>query len=282
MALIGMGLKALGNAAAGYGVSQLASNYLGGGSPGRTVISGSGTPGRRVARSSSPQIGSSAQDRANAARAKEDARLAAQRTSPSSLNSSAQLEAQIRSPLQAGPTVVSARTDTPQAQADAEIRMLQTQLLKQKLQGPTSGVQAGMSALVNQYNRAFAQAKSQNEQRFEQMMGIANATTQQRAADIRTQGQQRIGDIRQRLARSGLGGSSVGNVEEEGIARSTSSQLNTLADAMQQTKLGILQQQQPAYPDLATLQSTLAGVSNQYEGGTGLPSLLTALSGIKS
>jgi hypothetical protein len=201
------------------------------------------------------------------------------------------------------PTVTSQRTDTPQYQneqkalalqgqqlnlqqkqfaSDAEIRSLQTQLLKQKMQGPSSGVQAGMTSLVNQYNRAFEAAKSQNEQRFQQMLGIADATTQQRAADIRTQGVNQISDIRQRLARSGLGGSSVGNVEAIGVQRSVNSSLNTLADQMQGTKLGILNQMAPAYPDLATLQSALAGVTNQYEGGTGLSSLLTSLSGIKS
>jgi len=224
------------------------------------------------------------QQRANAARAKEDARLAAARSRSYGSHRDTSQDIGFRSLQQTWntPTVVSARTDTPQAQADSEIRMLQTQLLKSKLQGPTAGVQSGMASLVNQYNRAFQAAKTQNEQRFQQMLGIADATTQQRAADIRSQGTARIGDIRQRLSRSGLGGTSVGNVEEQGVERSTSSQLNLLADQMQGTKLGILNQMQPAFPDLAATQSTLAGVASQYEGGTGLPSLLQSLSKLKS
>lgn len=200
-------------------------------------------------------------------------------------------------------TVTTQRTDTPEYalnqqayelqrkqldlanrefESQAEIRQLQTELLKQQLSGPTAGMQQGMQALVQQYNQAFTAAKSQQEQLYQQMLGIADSTTQQRAQDIRTEAANEKADIFQRLARSGLAGSSVGNVEAAGVQTRTHERLNTLADQMQGTKLNILSQMNPAYPDLSSLQTTLAGIASQYEGSAGLQTLLTALSGIRS
>lgn len=146
---------------------------------------------------------------------------------------------------------------------------------------PSSGVQSGMQSLVEAYNQQFSTARSQNEARFQEMMGIASATTQQRAADIRTGAAGEKSDMMQQLARSGLGGSSVGSVLGEGIGKRKNEALDRLADTMQQTKLGILREQEPSFPDLATLQSTLTGVAGQYGQGQGIQSLLTALGGIQ-
>lgn len=211
-------------------------------------------------------------------------------------------------------------------QSGSQLETAQNQRLTNLLSGPGAGVQSGMQALVNQFNQSFGSAKSQNEARFQRMLGLEGSTrqqmqdvssgstqemldlisgtTDQRAADIRTGAEGERGDIRQRLARSGLGGSSVGTVQEGGSRKRENESLNRLADAFQgtqlnvmdrsradqlgilgqsqDTRLGILNQMQPAFPDLASLQSTLGGVASQFEGGSGLEALLQSLSRIRS
>lgn len=121
---------------------------------------------------------------------------------------------------------------------------------------------AGMSALsgaVGQYNRAFGQARTANEQRYQQMLQIADKDraaemagygamkrtigqeTGQRAADIRSETEGQVSDYRQQQARLGLANvyqpSIVGGIRREG-----QSNLNRLMDTMLGRKLGVQQQ----------------------------------------
>lgn len=121
---------------------------------------------------------------------------------------------------------------------------------------------AGMSALaaaIGQHGKAFGEAKTANERRYEamlriadkerqrkalinqRMLGVAEQTTGQRAADIRGEGAEQEADIMQRLARVGMGGTTAAPTMREGVKRWTSEKLNRLADLMQKTKLDLMQ-----------------------------------------
>ncbi|MFA5186704.1 MAG: hypothetical protein WC551_09530 [Patescibacteria group bacterium] len=147
---------------------------------------------------------------------------------------------------------------------------------------PSSDVLGGLQSLVSNYNQAYGAAKSANEARYQQMLDIANQTTQQRAADIRTSYGEQSSNIMQQLARLGMANTTVAPTMQQGVEREQQSSLNRLADEMQQTKLGIIERRQDAYPDLSSIQSIIAGVGSQYGGGQGLSSMLQALAGLRS
>lgn len=144
--------------------------------------------------------------------------------------------------------------------------------------------QAGTAALggaVGQYNRAFGQARTANEQRYQQMLQIADQDyaqqgrgyqamlgtigqeTGQRAADIRSETESQVSDYRQQQSRLGLSNvyqpSIVGGIRREG-----QSNLNRLTDALlgrklgvqqqiaqrgRKTRLGIMERREDAYPE---------------------------------
>jgi len=147
--------------------------------------------------------------------------------------------------------------------------------------GPSGQVLSGLESLVSNYNQAYGAAKSANEARYQQMLDIANQTTQQRSADIRSSYGQQSSDMMQQLARLGMSNTTVAPTMQMGIQREQQQAQNRLADQMQQTKLGIIEKRKDAYPDAASLQSIIAGIGSQYGGGQGLSSMLTALSGMR-
>ena len=98
----------------------------------------------------------------------------------------------------------------------------------------------GVTNMVNEYNQAFAQAKGEYEQRYQQMLGIADATTGQQQADVRSQYGQQAAAGMQGIQRLGMGNTTLGTTMKEGLQGQQSQALNRLADQMQATKLGII------------------------------------------
>ena len=124
----------------------------------------------------------------------------------------------------------------------------------------------GLSALIGSYNKAYGRARTANEQRYQEMLGIMDQTTGQRATDIRSEGMGEQANIMQRLARSGMGGSTVGATLRAGVRRGTQSNLNRLADTMQGRRLGIMERRTDEYPQ-AGMITALASLLGQSGGG---------------
>jgi hypothetical protein len=122
----------------------------------------------------------------------------------------------------------------------------------------------GLKGMVDQYNKAYQRAKAENQKRYEQMLNITDATTQQRAADVRTSYAQRLSEQRSQLERQGLGGSTIGSTLALGTEREQQASLNRLADQMQQTKLGIIERRMDEYPDRKGLSELIAGLGGQF------------------
>ena len=182
---------------------------------------------------------------------------------------------------------------------------------------PSWETQTGLQNLVQGYNVAYEQARRANEQRYQQllsgadesiaqrqvagqeMLGTLGDISQQEAADIRSEYGQQRSNIMQQLARQGMGGTTVAPTMGLGVQREQSAALNRLADAFARTKLGvqaqeasamdqlrqqrlgIIERREDRYPDLSSLQSIIAGVGAQYGGGMGIPTMLSALAGIR-
>lgn len=171
----------------------------------------------------------------------------------------------------------------------------------------------GLSRLTEAYNQAYGAARQANEARYQEMLGISRGETQrqagvqqgmlgaigettgQRAADIRSEGAGREATSMQRLARTGMAGTTTAGTMRAGIRRGTGEQLNRLSDLMLQQKLGVMGQQaaprrgtelgimerrEDAYPSQAPLLGALGAVGSGY-GGQGLTAMIKALSGMQ-
>ncbi len=108
---------------------------------------------------------------------------------------------------------------------------------------------------VSAYNEAFASANEANEARYQQLLGIADSTTGQRAKDITSDFAGQQSAAMQNLARLGLANTSGASTIRGGFGRKRNEALDRMADQMQQTKLGIIERRTDKAPDLASLIS---------------------------
>lgn len=155
-----------------------------------------------------------------------------------------------------------------------------------------AGAASGLGRLVGSFNRATGKANRANRGRFRRMLDITGRTTDQRARDIRQGGRESLATQKQQLARQGMGGTTVSQTLGEGVRRGTESNLNRLADQMQQTRLGILERRTDEAPDpnIITSLMTMLGQGMGAGGATpgamgggssGIGNLVGALSGMK-
>ena len=112
-----------------------------------------------------------------------------------------------------------------------------------------------MGQMVREYNRAYGEAATGEEKRYQEMRGIAEATTGQRAADIRSDYTEQQSTAMQRLQRLGMANTTVAPTMAMGYQREQQSALNRLSDQMQQTKLGIIERRDPRYPQQGMITS---------------------------
>jgi hypothetical protein len=152
----------------------------------------------------------------------------------------------------------------------------QKQMYKDQMAAAKAG-SGSFSKLVNQYNRAYEDARVANENRYNEMLGITDATTGQRMADIRQDYMGQQSDMMQQLARLGMGSTTIGSNLGTGIQRGMQESLNRAADTLQGTKLGIMERRTDAYPDNSIILA-LANQMGQSFGGAGMnPASMQAL-----
>jgi hypothetical protein len=170
----------------------------------------------------------------------------------------------------------------------------EAQVLAQQNASKQAG--AGLSSLLNTYNQTYAQNRAENESRYNQMLGIADQTTGQQAADIRSSYGKQAASGMQNLQRLGMQNTTLAPTMKAGIQREESNSLNRLADTMQGTKLGIIashKTDRELAPDSTLLQSAMSNINSQggvygmgalgnvFSGGSapvaGTPGVATAL-----
>lgn len=114
---------------------------------------------------------------------------------------------------------------------------------RQETTGLAEQARLGQTGLTEQARLGGERQRGELEQRYGEMLGVAEQTTGQRAADIRTAYGQQQATGMQRLARLGMGGTTIAPTMQMGVQREQQSALNRLADQMQQTKLGLMERQ---------------------------------------
>ncbi len=128
---------------------------------------------------------------------------------------------------------------------------------------------SALSGLVNQYNTAYGEARTANEQRYQNMLGIADQTTGQRQADIRQDYLGQQSDMMQQLSRLGMGNTTIGANLGTGIQRGMQESLNRSADASQQTRLGIMERRTDEYPSNEIILALAQQLGQGGGGGMG-------------
>ena len=136
--------------------------------------------------------------------------------------------------------------------------------LSAKKQADSSGAADSLAALVASYNTAYGEAKTANEQRYQQMLDIADQTTNQRATDISSSYADATASAMQNLARLGMANTTIAPTLKMGYQRDEQAALNTNADQQQQTKLGIIEKRTDAYPDSSSLMSLANALGKAY------------------
>lgn len=141
-----------------------------------------------------------------------------------------------------GAALQGRQQDMAEEQWKFQKKMYQDRLLAAQAGGDS------MSALVNQYNTAYGDARAANENRYNEMLGIADRNTGQRQADIRQDYMGQQSDMMNQLARLGMSNTTIGANLGTGVQREMQQSLNRSADQAQQTKLGIMERRTDAYP----------------------------------
>jgi hypothetical protein len=135
--------------------------------------------------------------------------------------------------------------------------------------------------IVENYNTAYGEARDANEARYQQSLGIADATTGQRLNDITSAYDQQAADAQQRNIGLGFGNTSGATTLGFGFEREKQASLNRAADEMQQTKLGIIDRKEDNFPDLASLQGIIGSTSSAF-GTKGIDAMLQAFGNVRS
>jgi hypothetical protein len=173
------------------------------------------------------------------------------------------------------------------SQADAKQRELADWQFSQQKNQAAYDKQAigrlggGYESMIENYNKAFGAATEGNEARYQQMLGIADQTTDQRLADVSSAYNQRGSDIQQKLASLGMANTTVAPTMQFGVDRERQSALNRTADEMQQTKLGLIASKDDNYPDLGSLQSIIGATGSAF-GTRGIDAMLAAFGNVRS
>jgi len=102
---------------------------------------------------------------------------------------------------------------------------------------------SAMEDLAKQYTSGYGALAGQAKERYQEMFDLLGRTTDQREIDLRKDYLGRESDIGQNLARLGMANTTVSPTMGLGIEREQQASLNRLADLMQGTKLGLMQQQ---------------------------------------
>lgn len=120
--------------------------------------------------------------------------------------------------------------------------------------------QSPQAKLESEYQKAYDEAKAANESRYQEMLGITDKTSDQRAADIRKDAASAKAATQQRLTDLGMANTTIAPTMAAGYDRSMQESLDRSADQLQQTRLGIMERRTDAYPD----QGMYANMMSQY------------------
>ena len=140
----------------------------------------------------------------------------------------------------------------------------------------------GGNPYIDEYKKAYAEAKAANEKRYEEIlqgynerygrgMGYINSLSNQQEADAREAGQMRMGNMEQDLVSRGLTGTTIKPTQEALINRETDANVRRIEDeklrerlatdaSLSGDTLGFMERREDIYPDM----NLYANLMQQY------------------
>lgn len=170
---------------------------------------------------------------------------------------------------------------TQKQQFDRQMKMTEDRYAWEKQrygQGQAAATEAigGLTGMVDQYNVAYGEARTANEQRYQKMLGIADRTVDQRSADIQSSYAGQQSNVMQRLARQGLAGTTIAPTMGMGVEREKQAALDRSKQQLAGTRLGIMERRTDEYPR-SDVMMQLAQALGQGAGGAGAYGALTGM-----
>jgi hypothetical protein len=151
-----------------------------------------------------------------------------------------------------GPTVQQQQIDEQKREFDQKYGLYKDWMAQYNQQV------GGFNNLLNQYNTAYAQANAQNEQKYNQQLGLTDQNSGQQRADVISASEKQNSDAMQNLARLGMSNTTVGSTLQQGNLRERNAALNRVADSTLQQKLGVMQGFQYKGMDPGVTQSVIS------------------------
>lgn len=137
-----------------------------------------------------------------------------------------------------------------------------------------------LTGLVDQYNTAYGEARAANEERYQQIIGISDATVDQRSADIQGAYGNRQADVLQRLARTGLSNTTIAPTMTAGIERDKQAALDRSKQEFAAQRIGVRERREDEYPSSDIIMA-LVNQFSQGGGGVGAGGIAKALGNLR-
>ncbi len=182
--------------------------------------------------------------------------------------------------MQAGAQAIQRQSAQAQQDLAADQWKFQKYAYSQQTEA-ARGAASGLSSMIGQYNQAYGEAKTANEQRYQRMLGITDQTSGQRASDIRRDFSGQQSDMMQRLASLGMSNTTIAPTLGQGIERNKQAALDRSADSLQGTKLGIMERRTDKYPQSNVIMALVQALGSAGVGGAG-GDIMKALSGMRT
>ena len=134
-----------------------------------------------------------------------------------------------------------------------------------KMLGQQQEAAGGLTGMINEYNRAFHEARTANEAKYQEALGVVGTTSGQQRADVFSQYGQQESAAMQNLARLGMSNTTIAPTLQAGVQRERQGALNRVSDAQMQARLGVMQGFEHKYPEPGITQAAIGAMAPKWQ-----------------
>lgn len=135
----------------------------------------------------------------------------------------------------------------------------------------TGAIETGnttVDQLIAEYQKAYAEAKAENETRYQESLGLLEGQGETGKSDIRKSYAANQGSIYSNLVSRGLSGTTILPTMQTGNVESMNSDLARLQESINAQKLGVIQGREDTYPDQSALLNLIQTLGAYQNAGS--------------
>ncbi len=168
--------------------------------------------------------------------------------------------------IPSNPNLAFYQAQLPYAQLEQQQGQFESQMgLYQQILGQQQTGRTGLTNMINQYQQAFQQAKTANEAKYQEALGVVGSNTGQQRADVLSQYQGQRANAMQQLARVGMANTTIAPTLQAGIQREQQGALNRVSDQAMQARLGVMQGFEFKYPEPGITQAAIGAMAPRFQ-----------------